>query len=268
MLLGLALPANAAVDPPELIGHRGIGDPWTVELGIPEQSIPAILWAAANQADIVEGDVQVTRDGKMVMMHDLTINRTTNRTGYVKDRDLSYITAAWLELPVDRDGNGNDDNTEYHPPSFRSWLAAAKATGKLALVELKDSSRWSRTQVKRYVDEVNRQGMQSRVITAGSELRLSYFKSYSSGARSWAVGSYPSVTKVKSVAGAAGYATISLANAEVNPDYVDDLQAAGIKVLVYTLDNDTDYARAFPHEFYGWMCDNTGDAADWLAENT
>ncbi|HJV14767.1 MAG TPA: glycerophosphodiester phosphodiesterase family protein [Propionibacteriaceae bacterium] len=255
-----------AVTYPTLVGHRGVGDPWTVELGIPEQSIPAIQWAAQNHADIVEGDISVTRDSKMVMMHDVTIDRTTNRTGRVRDRDLSYITGAWLEIPVDKDGNGNFDNTSYHPPSFRSWLKAAKATGKLVFVELKGDG-WTKSQVKRYVDEVAAQGMKSKVITAGGETRLSYFRSYSSGARSWSVGHFPSTTKVKSVAGASGYATISLAIAEDNIEYVQRLQAAGIKVLVYTLDNAYHYKRALPVGAYGWMCDNTADAHAWLNQH-
>ena len=69
---------------PILAGHRGIGNPWTVTLKIPEESIPAIEYAAAHHADIVEGDTQITRDGKMVMMHDDSIDRTTSRTGLVE----------------------------------------------------------------------------------------------------------------------------------------------------------------------------------------
>jgi glycerophosphoryl diester phosphodiesterase len=261
----LNLGAHAVTNPPSLIGHRGIGDPWTVELNIPEQSIPAIEWAAANHADIVEGDVQVTRNGGMVMMHDATLDRTTNRTGRVIDRDTSYITAAYLELPVDRDGNGNDDNTSFHPPTFQQWLAACKkATGKLCFVELKESEHWSRTMVKAYVAEIDRQAMRSRVITAGSETRLSYFSSYSSGARSWSVAHKPSTDKLKSVVGPTGYFTLSLVNAEADPAYVTNLQSAGLKGLVYTLDNPGHYARALPLGFYGWMCDNTGDAWGWL----
>ena len=66
---------------------------------------------------------------------------------------------------------------------------------------------------------------------------------------------------VKSVA---SYATISLAVAEAKPDYVKMLQAAGIRVFIWTLDNSAHYARALPLGAYGWMCDNTQDAEAWL----
>jgi glycerophosphoryl diester phosphodiesterase len=262
ILLSLLITSTAqAVTYPTLVGHRGIGDPWTVELNIPEESVPAIKWAAANHADVVEGDVQVTRDGQMVMMHDETIDRTTNRTGRVIDRDLSYITGAWLEIPVDRNGNGDFDDTTYHPPSLHYWLTEAKKTGKIVFIELKISANWSQPMVKKYVDEVNALGMKDRVITAGSETRLSYFKSYSSGQRSWAISDYPSATKAKSVA---QYGTISLAAAEANPDYVANMQTAGVKVFIYTLDGADQYQRALTFGAYGWMCDNTNDAWTWL----
>jgi hypothetical protein len=83
---------------------------------------------------------------------------------------------------------------------------------------------------RRGLDEVTGQAVRGRrdcpgyaakVITAGSETNLSYFRSYSSGSRSLAVGHHPSASKAKSVA---SYATISLANAEANPDYVKTLQ--------------------------------------------
>ena len=104
--------------------------------------------------------------------------------------------------------------------------------------------------VKQYVDAVTAQGMKTRVITSGGETKLSYFRSYSSGARAWSAGHYPSASKVKSVA---SYATISLAGAEAKPDYVRMLQAEGIKVFIWTLDNSGHYARALPFGAYGWM---------------
>jgi glycerophosphoryl diester phosphodiesterase len=271
LLLTGHTPAYAATYPPDLIGHRGIGDPWTVELNIPEQSIPAAKWAAANHADIIEGDCQQTASGAPVMMHDARLERTTNGTGYVIDRSTTYITGRWLELPIDRDGSARDpldgDNTPYHPPTCKQWLAAVKATGKLAFIELKHGEHWSRADVKAYVDMVNALGMQDRVITAGSELKLSYVKSYSTRIdRSMAVSSKPSTTKIKSVVGSNGYTTISLTNADRDPAYIKTLDNAGLKVLVYTLDGPPHYERAIKHPFTGWMCDNTRDADQWLKD--
>lgn len=253
---------------PVLAGHRGIGNPWTVTLGIPEESIPAIQYAATHHADILEGDVSVTSDNKMVMMHDESLGRTTNRTGLVRLHSLDYITDAWLELPVDKDGNNNNDNTNVHPPTAKAWLTAAKSTGKTAFMELKGSG-WSPSQVGRYNNMVKELGMSSKVITAGGEAKLAYFKAINpTGKRSWGVGNYPRVAKVKQVVGIGGYATLRLIEAEANPSYLKALQAAGIKVFLWTLDNANHYTRALPLGAYGWFCDNTNDAWTWLQEHS
>ena len=252
---------------PTLVGHRGIGDPWTAELRIPEQSIPAIRWAAEHHADVVEGDVQNSSDGVMYMMHDETLDRTTNGTGSSTGRSWTYIKARWLEVPVDTDGNGDPDNTAYHPPSFRSWLGACKATGKVCFIELKNGSEWSASEVREFFAEVKRQGMQDRAIVSASESDISTLKGVGAKKLSWGVDYTKSVTKIKSVVGATGYATMRLTEAEAHPDYVRSLNAAGIRVFLWTLTRDEHYARALPFGVYGWMCNNTDDAWTWLQEH-
>lgn len=251
---------------PVLAGHRGIGNPWTVTLRIPEESIPAIQYATAHHADILEGDVSVTSDNKMVMMHDESLDRTTNKTGLVRLHTLSYITDAWLEIPVDNNNNNDYDNTPYHPPSAKTWLANAKITNKTVFMELKGSG-WGFAQVGRYNRMLTDLGMASRVITAGSETKLTYFKTLNpNGRRSWGVSTYPKVAKVLSVVGRAGYATLRLIEAEANPSYLRNLQAAGVRVFLWTLDNAGHYQRALRLGAYGWFCDNTDDAWNWLQE--
>lgn len=57
----------------------------------PENSLAAIQGAIRLGADMVELDVQKTKDGKFVLMHDRTIDRTTEKKGEVKN-------FAWEEL--------------------------------------------------------------------------------------------------------------------------------------------------------------------------
>ena len=73
--------------------HRGVGSSVQVKYGILENSIPAWGWAIdhAKRDFIVDMDAQITSDAQMVVMHDSTIDRTTNRTGRVHDRTLAYI---------------------------------------------------------------------------------------------------------------------------------------------------------------------------------
>jgi len=264
VMAGFNVTEGHAVTYPTLIGHRGVGDPWAAQLGIPEESIPAIEWAAAHHADIVEGDVQVSSDGVMFMMHDATLDRTTNGTGSTVGRPWSYTSARWLEIPIDTDGNGDPDNTKWHPPSFRSWLTAAKGTGKYVFTELKGGENWSAAEVRAFFAEVKRQGMTDKVIVAASESDIATLKGV--GAKKLSTGTDGSKTPshIKSVVGSSGYVTMTLTYAEAHPAYVKSIKDAGLKLLVWTLTRDEHYARALPIGAYGWFCNNTDDAFKWL----
>jgi glycerophosphoryl diester phosphodiesterase len=60
-----------------VIAHRG--DSRTC----PEQTIAAYTQAAERGAEMIEADVHRTRDGRLVMLHDATLDRTTSGSGPV-----------------------------------------------------------------------------------------------------------------------------------------------------------------------------------------
>ena len=60
----------------------------------PENSVPAILAAFEDGAKIVELDIQLTADGVPVLMHDTTVDRTTDGTGRVDSLTLAQIEDA------------------------------------------------------------------------------------------------------------------------------------------------------------------------------
>lgn len=66
-------------------GHRG------ATIFAPENTIPAIEKAFELGAAIVEVDVRHTADGEYVLMHDDTVDRTTNGSGYVHEMTLAEI---------------------------------------------------------------------------------------------------------------------------------------------------------------------------------
>jgi glycerophosphoryl diester phosphodiesterase len=74
-----------AADRPLVIAHRG----HSVE--VPEQTLAAYTAAADLGAHMIEADVQCSRDGRLVMMHDTTLDRTTNGHGPVADRTFAEL---------------------------------------------------------------------------------------------------------------------------------------------------------------------------------
>lgn len=67
------------------IAHRG------ANLVAPEETVEAYIAAKQAGADILEMDIQRTRDGVLVLMHDSTVDRTTNGTGAVADLTLEEV---------------------------------------------------------------------------------------------------------------------------------------------------------------------------------
>ena len=57
----------------------------------PENTLAAFRAAAEAGAHMIEFDVQLTRDHKLIIMHDGTVDRTTNGTGKVSDLTLTEI---------------------------------------------------------------------------------------------------------------------------------------------------------------------------------
>jgi len=79
--------------------HRG---DWR---NFPENSKGAILSSIQLGADIVELDVHMTKDGRFVLNHDKTLDRTTTGTGKVHDRTLAEIKQLKMR---DKDGKPTD----------------------------------------------------------------------------------------------------------------------------------------------------------------
>ena len=71
-----------------VIGHRGAA------AHAPENTIVSFERAVADGADAIEFDVHLSADGHVVVIHDPTLDRTTDATGAVADLTLDRIRAA------------------------------------------------------------------------------------------------------------------------------------------------------------------------------
>lgn len=85
-------------DRPLVISHRGASG------YLPEESIQAYQLAMKMGADYIEGDVYLTADNKAVMLHDGTLNATTNVVAYA---------ATHPEIAALRSANGSYDVTKF-----------------------------------------------------------------------------------------------------------------------------------------------------------
>lgn len=72
---------------PVRIGHRGASG----EGLAPENTLAAFELAIELGVDLIELDVQQTGDGRLVVVHDATLDRTTDLSGPVSDKTLAEI---------------------------------------------------------------------------------------------------------------------------------------------------------------------------------
>ncbi len=88
---GTIVTANTKADPaklPAVQGHRG------ASALVPENTLAAFRKAIELGADGMEMDLQMTRDGAVVVIHDDTLDRTTDGHGRVTDLSLAEVRQA------------------------------------------------------------------------------------------------------------------------------------------------------------------------------
>lgn len=96
----------------------------------PENTLPAFELAIKQNANGVELDVQLTKDGKIVVIHDERIDRVTNGKGFVKDFTLDELKAfSCLDL------FNNEENIKI--PTLDEVFELLSPTDLIVNVELK-----------------------------------------------------------------------------------------------------------------------------------
>src|SRR6266513_2566647 len=120
--------ANASM-PPLIIAHRGDST------HVAENTLAAFAAALEVGADLVEFDVQLTKDGHVVVIHDATLDRTTTGRGRVRDLTMAEIRALSAGYPSRFAGAHRGERV----PSLGEALAMLKGRARV-MVEIKPES--------------------------------------------------------------------------------------------------------------------------------
>lgn len=111
-----------------VLGHRGAA------IHAPENTLAGLRAAHALGADGVEFDVMLSRDGQAMLMHDETLERTTDGSGPVAARD-------WREIAGLDAGAWFDAKFAGEPvPTLESALDLAASLGLMVNVEIKPTA--------------------------------------------------------------------------------------------------------------------------------
>lgn len=227
----------------------------------PENTLPAFEEAIRRGSDYVETDVQLTADGYAVLMHDGTVERTTNGRGAVGDLTLAELRTL-------------DAGSWYDPafagvqvPLLDEFLALlGRSPDVTALVELKDS--WTPAQVEPIVAAVYRYGVYDRVV----------FVSFSTTSVASLRDAAPGIPRVlirrvlplDPVAVAERFGAIGLMTRPsalaARPDAVAAMHAAGLGVLLYTLNSEDRWGEARADGVDVIVTDKPSALDRWIAD--
>lgn len=154
------------------INHRGYN---TIA---PENTLPAFILSKQMGFNSVETDVSFTSDGVAVLLHDNTIDRTSNGTGNISD--MTYEQALQYDF-------GSWKSSAYAGtkiPTFEQFIKLCRSLSLHPYIELKQNGSYTESQIQGIVDTVKRNGMKGRVTYISfSATYLGYVKNYDSAAR-------------------------------------------------------------------------------------
>lgn len=248
-LLGAARePGQAAF----VAGHRGDSS------NAPENTLPAIIGAIEGGFDYVEVDVALTADREPVLMHDPTVDRTTNGHGPLADLTLAQVQAldagSWFDPAF----------TGTRVPTLSQFLATLAASSKRGLVELKGE--WDAASVAAFAGAVAAHRLERRIavssfdgrtlaLMAGASAviqRIAIFKTLPDDV----------VTAVRELDVSGIIAARKAVAAQ--PEVIEALHDEGKRVIVYTLNTHGRWLQAIALGVDGIITDKPRDLTVWL----
>ena len=133
---GVAAAAHAAPgDDVDVVAHRGSSG------AAPENTLAAVRLAVQQRSDVVENDIQRTRDGELVILHDTSLARTTDVEERFPDRapwNVADFTLAEIRT-LDAGSWFAPEFAGARVPTLAEWGAAVgRRTGML--LEVKNPS--------------------------------------------------------------------------------------------------------------------------------
>jgi glycerophosphoryl diester phosphodiesterase len=135
----------------QVLAHRG------ASAYAPENTLAAFRRAIEQRADWLEFDVQQTRDGQLVVFHDLRVERTTNGRGAVRDLTLDEVRRLDAGSWFGREFAGEP------VPTFAEVVALARDAGIRIFPEVKDPRLYPGIE-ERVADVLRAYGFEDRTI--------------------------------------------------------------------------------------------------------
>ena len=211
-----------------VVAHRGFSG------AAPENTLIAFEKAIEIGSDMIELDVHLSRDGEIVVIHDETLERTTNGKGMVADHTLKELKR------LDGGSSFGPQFAGEKIPTLKEVLDLAK--GRVPVnIEIKNPTHGKYTigeLAEKVLRQVNEAGMMDRII----------FSSFNPAALEWIERNEPRAwiaflfhrpwNFLGDIPGSQEYAVLNLRNIHLTREKVAEIKKAGKRINVYTVNTD------------------------------
>ncbi|MEK3979334.1 glycerophosphodiester phosphodiesterase family protein [Psychrobacillus sp. FSL K6-2836] len=243
-----------------IIAHRG------ASAFAPEHTMIAYEIAHEADVDYIEIDLQMTKDGVLVAMHDEKVDRTTNGTGFVKEytlEELKQLNAGkWFneEYPglANREFEQEEvptleeifmhfgDDVNYYIELKSPRIYKGMEEELFALLKKYDLIRETQDLPKVIVESFNEDSL-TNFHALGPALPLIQLFSF----KEKATLSHSDYKRLQTYASGIGVNIKS-----VDQDFIHDAQLNGLQVHLYSIKNEIDVKNAFRLDVNGVFIDN------------
>lgn len=215
----------------------------------PENSLEAFRNAQRLGVDVIELDAKVTRDGVPVVMHDATVDRTTDCSGRVADLAAAEIAGCHIDM-LGTDGNSVAlRRSKVRVPTLAEVLRWARKSGARLNLEVKnvpndDDFDPTPAFAQAVLDELARSGIPREQVLVQSFWPPNLDQAKAAGFRT----SFLTLQQMNeggvAFAAARGYDVLSPQWPVLTPSYWQAAAAAGLPVVPWTLDDAESIATA------------------------
>ena len=215
----------------KIFGHRGFSGNY------PENTMLAFQKAIEAGVDGIELDVHLTKDDRLVIIHDETIDRTSNGTGWVKDMTLSELRKFDYSATFAGVYGFN------HLPTLEEYFEMVKDLPLITNIELKTGIYEYPTIEQHVIDMVRSFHLEDRVILSSfnhytiqrckkiaPELKCGFLS------ESWLI-NYGAYAKAN------GVECCHPVYFNLIPEVVEEMHAAGCEINTYTVNAAEDVRR-------------------------
>ena len=261
-VLAVAVPVGSAsaAPPPDVavIGHRGSS------AMAPENTLASIRLALRQGADYIENDIMRTKDGRLVITHDLSLARTTDVEQVFPDR-TSYQVADYTLAEIKQLDAGSWFGAEFAGQrilTLREWVEAVGSSAGM-LLEAKDP--WAFPGIETDIDKELRsiptfvQALRKGkvIMQAGDE---PWLRAYNQLAPDVPVALlyYTRPTDEQLVSASTWLDTVNPALGNIDQAIVDRTHQLGLKTYVWTVNHGSDMNRGIDWGVDGIITDYPG----------